>query len=91
MAHGTTNTPIRFTPQDKAKVRAIQERYGLGSFAEAVRYAVNRCTDMIAAADAAAARRVGARARTKTTTANMEIATTAEGTCRPIDDRTDGS
>lgn len=39
---GTPNTPIRLTEEEKDKVRAIQARYGLPSFASAIRYMVNR-------------------------------------------------
>lgn len=79
MTKGTTNTPIRLTPHDKAKVRVIQERYGLGSFAEAVRYAVNRCTDAIAAADAAAARRAAARANAASERTRVSMGDSTEG------------
>lgn len=38
---GTRQTQIRFTAEDKDKVRHIQEREGLPSFAAAVRHAVS--------------------------------------------------
>jgi hypothetical protein len=41
-ARGTTNTPIRLTGADRAKITAIRERYGLPSLAAAVRFAVDR-------------------------------------------------
>lgn len=41
-ARGTPNTPIRFTPEEKEKINGIRERYGLPSFAAAVRYAIAR-------------------------------------------------
>jgi hypothetical protein len=55
---GTTNTPIRFTAADKDKVRSIQERQGLPSFAAAVRHAISHyhaygeATDRIIAREA---------------------------------------
>lgn len=41
-AKGTPNTPIRFTPEEKEKIKGIQGRHGLPSFAAAVRYACER-------------------------------------------------
>ena len=40
MAEGTTPTQIRLTESDKAKISAIQERFGLPSMAAAIRYSI---------------------------------------------------
>ena len=38
----TTNTPIRLTDEDRAKIAEIQEWCGLPSMAAAVRFAIQR-------------------------------------------------
>ena len=36
----TTNTPVRLTESDRAKIEAVRERYGLPSLAAAIRFSV---------------------------------------------------
>jgi hypothetical protein len=44
---GTTPTQIRLTDEDKAKIEAIRQRFGLPSMAAAIRYAVETVHRML--------------------------------------------